>query len=148
MFAEPGDHGLLAQRGDCELGLLCMTIVAQHNIGDFSDGACFICGSIDVVDRYGRGEVMGRDVVQTDILRVDEKPSSAAVDERTGVAPHRGVRRLNFNVDVELGVVAMTNLFGSRRSQLASRIRAILGGGGEGWGTTFTQSNTLVASSH
>src|SRR3981189_3661130 len=31
VFAEPGeaeDHGLLAQRGDCELGSLCMTIVA------------------------------------------------------------------------------------------------------------------------
>src|SRR3979490_2285117 len=47
-----------------------------------------------------------------------------------------------------LGVVAMTNLFGRRRSQLASQIRAILGVGGEGWGTTFAQSNTLVASSH
>src|SRR3981189_1513491 len=50
--------------------------------------------------------------------------------------------------ELSLGVVAMTSLFGRRRSQLASRIRAILGGGGEGWCTTFTQSNTLVASSH
>src|SRR3981189_3216008 len=104
VLAKPGkteDHGLLAQRGDYELGSLCMTIVAQHNIGDFGDGACFICGSIDVVDRYGRGEATGGDVVQTDILSVDEEPSGAAVDEHTGVAPHRGVRRLNFNVDVE-----------------------------------------------
>src|SRR3981189_520282 len=46
--------------------------------------------------------------------------------------------------ELSLGVVAMTNLFGRRRSQLASRIHAILGGGGEGWGTTFAQSNTLV----
>src|SRR3979490_1299622 len=50
--------------------------------------------------------------------------------------------------ELSLGVVAMTNLFGRRRSQLASRICAILAGGGEGWGTTFAQSNTLVASSH
>src|SRR3981189_1515102 len=50
--------------------------------------------------------------------------------------------------ELSLGVVAMTNLFGRRRSQLASRIRAVFRGGGEGCGTTFTQSNTLVASSH
>src|SRR3981189_2762345 len=50
--------------------------------------------------------------------------------------------------ELSLGVVAMTNFFGKRRSQLASRIRAIFWGGGEGRGTTFTQSNTLVASSH
>src|SRR3981189_2013563 len=50
--------------------------------------------------------------------------------------------------ELSLGVVVMTNLFGRRRSQLASRIRAILGVGGEGWGTTFAPSNTLVASSH
>src|SRR3981189_2464399 len=34
VFAEPGkteDHGLLAQRGNCKLGSLCMTIVVQHN---------------------------------------------------------------------------------------------------------------------
>src|SRR3979490_2689530 len=50
--------------------------------------------------------------------------------------------------ELSLGVVAMTNLFGRGRSQVASRIRAVFGGGGEGCGTTFTQSNTLVASSH
>src|SRR3981189_2857852 len=50
--------------------------------------------------------------------------------------------------ELSLGVVAMTNFFGRRRSQLASRIRAIFGGGGEGWGTTFAESSTLVASSH
>src|SRR3979490_2960014 len=50
--------------------------------------------------------------------------------------------------ELSLGVVAMTNLFGSRRSQLASRIRATFGGEGKGCGTTFAQSNTLVASSH
>src|SRR3979490_193388 len=50
--------------------------------------------------------------------------------------------------EFSLGVVAMTNLFGRRRSQLASRIRAVFRGGGDGCGTTFTQSNTLVASSH
>src|SRR3979490_2966545 len=50
--------------------------------------------------------------------------------------------------ELSRGVVAMTNFFGRRRSQLASRIRAVFGGGGEGCGTTFTQSNTLVASLH
>src|SRR3979490_2303915 len=50
--------------------------------------------------------------------------------------------------ELSLGVVAVTNFFGRRRSQLASQIRAIFGGGGESCGTTFTQSNTLVASSH
>src|SRR3981189_463734 len=50
--------------------------------------------------------------------------------------------------EFSLGVVAMTNFFGRRRSQSASRIRAIFGGGGESCGTTFAQSNTLVASSH
>src|SRR3981189_2722236 len=97
VLAKPGkteDHALLAQRGDCKLGSLCMPFVAQYDICDFGDGACFICGSIDVVDRYGRGEATGGDVVQTDILSVDKEPSSAAVDKRTGVAPHRGVRRL------------------------------------------------------
>src|SRR3981189_1936204 len=49
---------------------------------------------------------------------------------------------------LSLGVVAMTNFFGRRRSQLASQICAGFWGGGEGCGTTFTQSNTLVASSH
>src|SRR3981189_741296 len=47
-----------------------------------------------------------------------------------------------------VGVGGMPNFFGRRHSQLASRIRAVFGGGGEGCGTTFTQSNTLVASSH
>src|SRR3981189_102551 len=50
--------------------------------------------------------------------------------------------------EFSLGVVAMMNFFGRRRSQLASRIRAVFGGGEKGCGTTFTQSNTLVASSH
>src|SRR3981189_816455 len=50
--------------------------------------------------------------------------------------------------ELSLGVVAMTNLFGRQRSQLASRIHAVFGGGGEGCGMTFTQSNMLVASSH
>src|SRR3981189_2067261 len=50
--------------------------------------------------------------------------------------------------ELSLGVVAMTNFFGRRRSQLASQIRAVFGGGGESCGMTFTQSNTLVASSH
>src|SRR3981189_43217 len=92
VLAKPGkteDHGLLAQRGDCKLGSLCMTIVAQHNIGDFGDGACFICGSINVVDRDGGGEATGGDVVRTDILCVNEQASGTAVDERTGVALHR-----------------------------------------------------------
>src|SRR3981189_1278428 len=104
VLAKPGkteDHALLAQRGDCKLGSLCMAFVAQYDICDFSDGSCFVRGSIDVVDRDGRGEATGGDVVQTDILSVDEKPGGTAVDEPTGVAPHRGVRRLNFNVDVE-----------------------------------------------
>src|SRR3981189_579068 len=78
-----------------------MTLVAQNNVCDLGDGACFVCGSIDVVDRDGRGEATGGDVIQTDILSVDEKPGGTAVDERAGVALHRGVRRLNFNVDVE-----------------------------------------------
>src|SRR3981189_621337 len=46
--------------------------------------------------------------------------------------------------ELSLGVAAMTNFFGRRRSQLASRIRAIFWGGGESCGTTFTQSNTLL----
>src|SRR3981189_729944 len=50
--------------------------------------------------------------------------------------------------ELSLGVVAMTNFFGRRRSQLASRMHAIFWGGGANCGTTFTQSNTLVASSH
>src|SRR3981189_2348467 len=50
--------------------------------------------------------------------------------------------------ELSLGVVAMTNFFGRRHSQLASRICAVFWGGTEGCGTTFTQSDTLVASSH
>src|SRR3981189_783790 len=50
--------------------------------------------------------------------------------------------------ELSLGVVAMMNFFGRRRSQLASRIRAILWGGGESCSMTFAQSNTLLASSH
>jgi hypothetical protein len=56
VLVEPGeaeDHGLLAQRGDCELGLLCMALVAQDNICDFSDGTCFVGSAIDIVDRDG-----------------------------------------------------------------------------------------------
>src|SRR3979490_1987306 len=49
--------------------------------------------------------------------------------------------------ELSLGVFAMTGFLGRRRSQLASRIRAVFGGGGEGCGTTFTPSNTLVVSS-
>src|SRR3979490_801611 len=74
-----------------------MTFVAQNNICDLGDGACFVCGSIDIVDRDGRGKATGGDVVQTDILSVDEEPGGAAVDERAGVAFHRGVRHLNFD---------------------------------------------------
>jgi hypothetical protein len=36
-----------------------------------------------------------------DILSVDEKPGSATVDKRACAALHRGVRRLNFNVNVK-----------------------------------------------
>src|SRR3979490_2880094 len=49
--------------------------------------------------------------------------------------------------ELSLGVMAMTNFFGRRPSQFASQIRAVSGGGKEGWGTTFTQSDMLVASS-
>src|SRR3981189_1458719 len=104
VLAKPGeteDHALLAQRGDCELGSLCMAFVAQYDICDFGDGPCFVRGSVDIVDRDGSGEATGGEVVATDILSVDEKPGGTAVDERAGVALHRGVRRLNFNVDVE-----------------------------------------------
>src|SRR3981189_628938 len=107
VLAKPGkteDHGLLAQRGDCELSLLCMAFVAQYDICDFGDGSCFVRGSVDVVDGDGRGEATGGDVVRTDVLSVDEKPGGTAVDERTGVALHRSVRRLNFNFDIK-GVV-------------------------------------------
>src|SRR3981189_1954413 len=104
VLAKPGeakDHTLLAQRGDCELGSLCMAFVAQYDICDFGDGPCFVCGSIDVVDRDGGGEATGGDVVYPDILSVDEKPGGTAVNERAGVAPHRGVSRLNFHIDVQ-----------------------------------------------
>src|SRR3981189_260036 len=50
--------------------------------------------------------------------------------------------------ELSLGVIAVTNFFGRRRSQLGSPMHAIFWGGGESCGTTFAQSNTLVASSH
>ena len=78
-----------------------MTFVAQNDVCDFGDSACLICSSVDIVDRDRSREATGGEVVVTDILSVDEKPSSATVDERTGVALHRGVRRLNFNFDVK-----------------------------------------------
>src|SRR3981189_3756715 len=84
VLAEPGeaeDHGLLAQRGNCKLGSLCMAFVAQYDICDFGDGPCFIRGSVDVVDGDGSGEATGGDVVQTNILSVDEKAGSAAVNK-------------------------------------------------------------------
>src|SRR3981189_1438375 len=62
VLAEPGeaeDHGLLAQRGDCELGSLGMAFVAQDDVCDFSDSACFVGSSIDVVDGDGGGETTG-----------------------------------------------------------------------------------------
>src|SRR3981189_1550853 len=58
VLAKPGeaeDHGLLAQRCDCELGLFSMAFVAQNNVRDLGDSACLICGSIDVVDGDGGG---------------------------------------------------------------------------------------------
>src|SRR3981189_1619317 len=104
VLANPGkteDHGLLAQRGDCELSLLCMAFVAQYDICDFGDGPCFVRGSVNIVDRDGSGEATGGDVVQTNILSVDEKAGSAAVDKRICVALHRSVCRFNFNADVK-----------------------------------------------
>src|SRR3979490_2912402 len=83
----------------CKLGLLCMAFVAQYDICDFGDGPCFVHGSVDVVDRDGRGEAMGGDVVQTDILCVNEKAGSTAVNKCICVALHHSVCRLNFNVD-------------------------------------------------
>src|SRR3981189_3254909 len=84
VLAKPGkteDHALLAQRGDCELSSLCMAFVAQYDICDFGDGPCFVRGSVDIVDRDGSGEATGGDVVQTNILSVDEKAGSAAVNK-------------------------------------------------------------------
>src|SRR3981189_751301 len=104
VLAKPGkteDHGLLAQRGDCELGSLCMAFVVQYDICDFGDGACFVRGSVDVVDGDGSGEAAGGDVVRTDVLCVDKQASGTAVNERTCVAFHRGVRHLNFDVYVQ-----------------------------------------------
>src|SRR3981189_3135210 len=82
VLAEPGeaeDHGLLAQRGNCVLGSLCMAFVAQYDICDFGDGPCFVHGSVDVVDRDGSREATGGELVHTNILSVDEKAGSAAV---------------------------------------------------------------------
>src|SRR3981189_3052693 len=89
VLAEPGeaeDHGLLAQQSNCELGSLGMAFVVQNDVCDFGDSACLICSSVDVVDRDRSREATGGEVVVTDILSVDEKPSSATVDERARVA--------------------------------------------------------------
>src|SRR3981189_2671612 len=104
VLAKPGkteDHGLLAQRGDCELSSLCIAFVAQYDVCNFGDGPCFIRGSVDVVDRDGSGEAAGGDVVRTDVLCVDEQASGTTVNKRTCVAFHRGVRHLNFDVYVQ-----------------------------------------------
>src|SRR3979490_972240 len=108
VIAKPGeakDHVLFAQRCDRKLGSLCMAFVAQYDVCDFSDSACFVGSSINIVDGDGSGEATGGEVVQTDILSVDEKSGSATVDERAHVALHRGVRRLNFDVNMK-GVLA------------------------------------------
>jgi hypothetical protein len=104
VFAEPGeaeDHALLAQRGDCELGSLCMAFVMQDDICDLGDGACFIRSSIDVVDRDRSGEAMGGDVVRVDILHVDKKAGGTAVDKHIHIALYFHVSRLNVDVDVK-----------------------------------------------
>src|SRR3981189_60284 len=104
VFAKPGeakDHGLLAQRGDCELGSLCMPFVAQYDVCDFGDRTCFVGSSIDIVDGDGSGEAMGGNIVRTDILCVDKQAGGTAVDKCTCVVLHCGVRGLNFDVDVE-----------------------------------------------
>src|SRR3981189_1385363 len=75
VLAKPGkteDHALLAQQGDCELGSLCMAFVAEYDVCDFGDRTCFVCGSVNVVDRDGSGEATGGDVVRADVLCVDE----------------------------------------------------------------------------
>src|SRR3981189_1069779 len=104
VLTKPGkteDHALLAQRGDCELSSLCMAFVAEYDVCDFGDRTCFIGSSIDVVDGDGSGEATGGDVVRTDVLCVDEQASGTAVNKRTCVAFHRGVRHLNFDVYVQ-----------------------------------------------
>src|SRR3981189_1378893 len=56
VLTEPGeaeDHTLLAQQGDCKLGLLCMPLVAQYDICDFGNRTCFVGRSIDIVDGDG-----------------------------------------------------------------------------------------------
>src|SRR3981189_2479849 len=58
-----------------------MAFVAQNDVRDLGDSAGLIRSSIDVVDRDRRREATGGEVVQTDILSVDEEPSSATVDE-------------------------------------------------------------------
>jgi hypothetical protein len=84
VLEEPGeaeDHALLAQRGDCKLGFLCMPFVVQYDVCNLSDSTCFVRSSVDDVDRDGSGEAVGGDVVCADILGVNEKASSAAVDK-------------------------------------------------------------------
>src|SRR3981189_1258019 len=130
-----------------------MAFVAQYDICDFGDGPCFVRGSIDVVDRDGRGEATGG--VGMFFKR------TYSVSTKSPVAPQSTsalmLRFIAVSVvsistsmlrELSLGVIGVTNFFGRRRSQLASRIRAIFGGGGESCGTTFAQSHTLVASSH
>jgi hypothetical protein len=104
VLAKPGeaeDHALLAQQGDCKLGSLCMAFVAQYDICDLGDSACFVRGSVDIVDWDRGGEMTGGDVAQADILSVDEQAGGTTVNECVCVALHRHVRHLNLDVDTE-----------------------------------------------
>jgi hypothetical protein len=100
-----------------------MAFVAQYDICDFSDGTCFVGSSIDIVDGDGSGEATGEMLFEWTYSVSTNRPvapqSTSALVLRFIAVSVISIS-MSMSSEFSLGVVAMTNLFGRRHSQLAS----------------------------
>jgi len=82
---EPGiteDHVLLSETGDSEEHPFGVGFVAEDNIYNFGDLACFVGGAVHVVHRYGARDAPSVNTFRPDEVSIYEVARSSEVQKR------------------------------------------------------------------
>jgi hypothetical protein len=92
---------LLPKSGDCENGTFGMVIVAKNYVHDLTDRACFVGGTVDVVDRDCPRQGPGCELVLLHKRRIEEKAGGAAIQQRCHAMYFLRVGGFNLYLEVE-----------------------------------------------
>ena len=103
MFYKPGvsqDDGHSANAHDMEGGSFRVISILDQEVDDFGDVASIIEGPIYIVDRDGSREMLGVQILGSDIINIDELASGPRVDE--GIYQQWGVTAYGMDVQGKL----------------------------------------------